>query len=155
MKSKNKAKWILMIIIACMTVISCTTKTVYHHYRSINDDKWNRTDTVFFTLPDSIENGTYFTHIGIRHTVSYPYRDLWLSVSLPGKTEPDTVQLYLANDRGNWNSNGTASGYYQYETDGPSFIYNEGCDSVIKVSHIMKGFTLPAITDIGLKITRE
>ena len=87
--------------------------------------------------------------------MSYPYRDLWLSVSLPGKTEPDTVQLYLANDRGNWNSNGTASGYYQYETDGPSFIYNEGCDSVIKVSHIMKGFTLPAITDIGLKITRE
>ena len=102
-----------------------------------------------------VDTGIYSTKIGVRHTVSYPYRDLWLSVSLPDKGKSDTVHLYLANERGNWNGNGTASGYYQYEADGPIFNYGESSDSVIKICHIMKGFVLPSISDIGISISRS
>lgn len=144
-------KYIFVAI--CAILASCSTNTVYHRYYPIENNEWKRTDTIFFTLHDSIGYGTYNTKIGVRHTVSYPYRDLWLTVSLPNKEKIDTIHLYLANERGNWNGNGTASGYYQYETEGPIFHYKENSDSVIKVSHIMKGFTLPSITDIGISIS--
>lgn len=143
-----------IIIAICAILASCSTNTVYHRYYPIDKNGWKRTDTIFFTLNDSIGIGTYNTRIGIRHTVSYPYRDLWLSVSLPDKEKSDTVHLYLANERGNWNGNGTASGFYQYEADGPIFNYRESSDSIIKICHIMQGFTLSSITDIGISISR-
>lgn len=146
-------KYIIFAIFAILA--SCSTNTVYHRYYPIEENGWKRTDTIFFILSDSIDTGTYNTKIGVRHTVSYPYRDLWLSVSLPNKEKSDTVHLYLANERGKWSGNGTASGYYQYEADGPIFNYNESSDSIIKICHIMKGYTLSSITDIGISISRS
>lgn len=151
--SASPRKYIFIAI--CIILASCSTNTVYHRYYPIEENGWKKADTIFFTLHDSIDKGTYSTKIGIRHTVSYPYRDLWLSVSLPNKEKSDTVHLYLANERGNWNGNGTASGYYQYESDGPVFDYRESSDSLIKVCHIMKELTLPSITDIGISISRR
>lgn len=144
-----------IFIAICAILASCSTNTVYHRYYPIEGNGWKRTDTISFTLNDSLDTGIYSTKIGVRHTVSYPYRDLWLSVSLPDKEKSDTVHLYLANERGNWNGNGTASGYYQYESDGPIFNYRESSDSVIKICHIMKGFILPSISDIGISISRS
>ena len=122
-----------IFIAICAILVSCSTNTVYHRYYPIEGNGWKRTDTIFFTLNDSLDTGIYNTKIGVRHTVSYPYRDLW----------------------GNWNGNGTASGYYQYEADGPIFNYRESSDSVIKICHIMKGFILPSISDIGISISRS
>ena len=63
---------------------SCTNNTAYHHYIPIKTESWCKTDTLYFTLPDSMPSGYYNSRIGIRHTVDYPYRDLWLSVHFPG-----------------------------------------------------------------------
>lgn len=156
MKVTTKAAIIyanILVIFSCLIMASCTNNTAYHHYIPIKTELWCKTDTLYFTLPDSMPSGYYNSRIGIRHTVDYPYRDLWLSVHFPGNEKADTVHLYLVNERGNWNSNGTASGYYQYETDCTNFHYEHSADSVIKVSHIMEDFYLKAITDVGIKIT--
>lgn len=147
--------YINILITVCAIITSCTTNTVYHHYYPIKDDGWARTDTVYYSIPDSMKTGLYETRIGIRHTVNYPYRDLWLSLELPNRLKADTIHLYLVNDRGNWNGNGTAGGYYQYETIGPEFNYTDTSDSLIKIYHIMNGFKLPHISDIGLKIIKK
>lgn len=144
-----------LLISLCSVLVSCTSNTVYHHYNRINDNGWKKTDTIYFILHDSIEEGTYATKIGIRHTIEYPYRDLWLSISLPNKKETDTIHINLANERGNWNGSGTASGYYQYETEGPTLNYKLHSDSIIKVWHIMKGGTVQSITDLGIKLTKN
>lgn len=152
MKIKVKPILPYIFVLSGIITISCTTRTVYHHYNSIDGETWNKTDTASFILPDSMKEGEYNIIIGIRHTAYYPYRDLWLSLILPDKETADTVHLYLANDRGNWNGNGTASGYYQYEADGPAFNYANQKDSIIKLSHIMKESYLPYISDVGIKI---
>lgn len=138
----------------CCIIISCTTGTVYHHYIPIENNKWLKADTFFFAMPDSMETGVYKTKIGVRHTVSYKYKDLWISIGNNESRKTDTVHLELANKRGNWNSNGTASGYYQYETLGPEIYYKQGQDSIIKVWHIMKDASIENITDVGIKVYR-
>lgn len=61
-------------------------------------DGWNKSDTLVYTLPNSIPAGNYEAEIGIRYQESYPYRDIWLGVS--HNTEDtltyvtDTLQLF-------------------------------------------------------------
>lgn len=152
----NKKK-IIYIISILFTIIlySCTTNTVYHKYNTIQEETWNREDTLYFTISDSIESGTYNTEIGIRHTASYPYKDLWLSVVTPNRDKADTIHVYLTNDRGNWNSNGSTGGYFQYSVSGIDLNYRSSADSIIKVCHIMNDNHLKGITDIGIKISRK
>lgn len=144
-----------ILISLCTLFTCCTPNTVYHHYYPIADEGWKRTDTIFFILNDSIETGNYNTHIGIRHIIDYPYRDLWLSIQMPNQKKPDTIHMFIANERGNWNGSGTAGGYYQFESEGPIFKRHNSSDSIIKIWHIMKERALPSITDVGIKITND
>ena len=142
-----------LVFAACMVITSCNGNIVYHRYMTTNQEGWNCKDTLIFRL-DSLKAGNYNTYIGIRHTESYPYRDLWLSVSTMNGGKNDTLHIYLANDRGNWNSNGSTGGFYQYETNGPLLHYINKTDSVIKITHVMRDNPLKYITDIGLKISK-
>ena len=150
-------KKIIYIISILFTVIlySCTTNTVYHKYNTIPEGLWERKDTLYFTISDSIESRIYSTEIGIRHTASYPYKDLWLSVFTPNKKKADTIHVYLTNDRGNWNSNGSTGGYFQYTVSGTDLNYLSSADSIIKICHIMNDNPLKGVTDIGIKIYRK
>lgn len=147
----NKKIYYAIAMTMCCIIISCTTGTVYHHYIPI-ENKWMKADTFFFAMPDSMETGVYKTKIGVRHTVTYKYKDLWISIGNNENSKTDTVHLELANKRGNWNSNGTASGYYQYEIQGPDIYHKQGQDSIIKIWHIMKDASIENITDVGIKI---
>lgn len=139
------------ILVAIM--YSCSTNTVYHRYLPTDDKGWSREDTLSFVLPDSMKTGMYHTEIGIRHTEAYPYKDIWLSILLPQSDKADTIHIYLANDRGNWNSNGSTGGYFQYSVNATEFSYSPSQNYTIKISHIMNDNPLQGISDIGLKIT--
>ena len=145
----------IIIFIITLLACSCSTDTVYHKYQPINKNGWNRNDTISFIMPDSMKNGVYNAEIGIRHTESYKYMDLWLSAVFPQSNKADTFHVFLANDRGNWNSSGSTGGFFQISTESLKFNYIPSEDSVIRIYHIMKDNPLLEITDIGLKITKE
>lgn len=145
----------IFALILAVIVCSCSSDTVYHKYQPIDIEGWKKNDTISFIMPDSMKNGVYNAEIGIRHTESYKYMDLWLSAVFPNSNKADTFHVFLANDRGNWNSSGSTGGFFQISTESIKFNYMSRQDSVIKVYHIMKDNPLPEITDVGLKITRE
>ena len=113
-------------IISVLCLLACQTGTVYFNYEPIAEEGWSKTDTLHYYLPDSLSLGTYQLAIGVRHSGKYPYRDLWLELTqhMPNtkgtsrwKEHRDTIHIYLANEKGNWNGTGTTSGYYQLLTD--------------------------------------
>ena len=73
---KNKLTWLPIIILA-----ACQNNIIYHSYTPVPLDGWNKSDTLVYTLPNSIPAGNYEAEIGIRYQESYPYRDIWLEVS--------------------------------------------------------------------------
>lgn len=101
----------------CLLLAACNSNTVYHSYQSIPTMGWSKGDTLVYTLPTSIPTGTYKMTIGIRHQENYPYRDLWLGISQSAKDtltySTDTLQLFLADETGNWNGDGPG-GLYQF-----------------------------------------
>lgn len=103
-------------------VYACQNDTVYYTYNPVPDQGWKREDTLHFCIPDTLKSGIYNLEVGVRHSVKYPYRDLWLELTqyIPGDSpddgwekKKDTIHLYLANDKGNWNGTGTTGGHFQ------------------------------------------
>ncbi len=93
----------LTIAVVCL-LAACQGNTIYHSYQPVPTEGWAKSDTLVYTLPDSIQAGNYLAEINIRCHESYPYRNLWLAIdynlqdSLTFTT--DTLQLFVANIKG-------------------------------------------------------
>ena len=102
---KNKLTWLPILILA-----ACQNNIIYHSYAPVPLDGWDKSDTLVYTLPNSIPAGNYEAEIGIRYQESYPYRDIWLEVSHNTKDTltyvTDTLQLFLVDEAGNKTGNG-------------------------------------------------
>lgn len=125
MKSCHLLKAIFVATVSLLTS-ACQTDTAYYTYLPIPNDGWEKTDTLEFLIPDSLSGQTYELGIGIRHREKYQYRDIWLELtqSLPVRDslqtkwieKRDTFHIYLADEKGKWNSSGTTGGFYQLLT---------------------------------------
>ena len=151
---KNKLTWLPIIILA-----ACQNNIIYHSYTPVPLDGWNKSDTLVYTLPNSIPAGNYEAEIGIRYQESYPYRDIWLEVSHNTKDTltyvTDTLQLFLVDEAGNKTGNGLC-GLYQcdlpYKASIP--IRTEGSARTFRIVHIMTDNPLTGISDIGIRLRK-
>ena len=160
----HKLLWLIKNKIACLPIIyllltACHSNTVYHSYQSIPTTGWSKSDTLVYTLPNSIPAGNYEAEIGIRYQESYPYRDIWLGVS--HNTEDtltyvtDTLQLFLVDEAGNKTGNGLC-GLYQCNLPYKAFIpiRTEGSARTFRIVHIMTDNPLTGISDIGIQLRK-
>lgn len=150
---------IFIVVLLVALFASCGRDTVYHSYRPVSNDGWQREDTLLFALPSSIPGGDYDVEIGLRHHEDYPYRDLWLAYGFASdvsKSLADSVQLTLAYESGNWHGNG-AAGLYQYSSLSPRPIHlmDERTDSVLRIVHLMKDEPLKGICDVGIRLIKR
>lgn len=154
--TKNK---IACLPIVCLLLAACNSNTVYHSYQSIPTMGWSKGDTLVYTLPTSIPTGTYKMTIGIRHQENYPYRDLWLGISQSAKDtltySTDTLQLFLADETGNWNGDGPGGLYQFTRFYTPSFtIAQDSASRSIRIVHIMTDNPLKGISDVGIRLEK-
>ena len=149
---KNKLTWLPIIILA-----ACQSHTVYHSYKPIPLDGWNRSDTLVYALPHSIPAGMYEVEVGIRYQEFYPYRDIWLGIS--HNTEDtlayatDTLHLFLTDEAGNKTGH-SPCGLYQCELPYKAFIpiRTEGNTRTFRIVHLMTDNPLTGISDIGIRL---
>lgn len=141
-------------LVLCCILSGCRKDTRYHHYCHIPMGEWGRADTLVYRLPQTFTYHTFGLEIGVRNTETYPYRDLWLAVIHPlsPAIHPDTVRLWLADDQGNWNGEGTANSLYQY-TQFAGTITCYPADSVLQIVHLMGDSILSGVSDVGMKLT--
>lgn len=139
---------------------ACHTDTRFHEYRSVSEgDGWDKSDTLVFDLPSEVVGGTYQMEIGIRHTGSYPYRDIWLSVTqgegAPLFSHTDTLHIFLADENGRWNQHeGAIGGLYQlvYRCDSPVVLAADSLARSFRVTHLMRQNPLPGVSDVGVRL---
>ena len=131
-------------------IYACQSDTIYYTYVPISDKGWSKQDTLLFTLPDSLIPGNYSLEVGVRHSGKYAYRDLWLELTqyIPNLSSPkewkvkkDTVHIYLASEKGNWNGTGTTGGHFQLLIPSGNFTFpdkqyksNEDNDSQVTMN---------------------
>lgn len=147
-KHKAMNKWAGILILFLLLTVSCQDNTIYHSFQPVNATGWNKSDTLCFSLPDSIYSPHYQYEVGIRHKDSYPYRDIWLTIN------QDTIHLYLADSIGNWKGNGIGE---MRQVTYPIQLNTLQGDSIssFRITHIMQDNPIHGIHDIGIRIKKK
>ena len=90
----------------------------------------------------------------VRHTESYPYQNMWLFCQLSNDTAAiwtDTIEFYLADDRGRWLGNGSQ----QIEMPvlfAQSYQFPDTGKYVFTIQHGMREERLRGVSDVGVII---
>jgi len=89
----------------------------------------------------------------VRHTECYPYQNMWLF--LGDSLHRDTIEFYLADDRGNWLGD-KHHGFIEMPV-----LYEESKHYVdsgvyhLDIQHAMRDTLLRGITDIGVEVVKK
>lgn len=107
--SNNKILY-LLVFIAC-TLTSCNDYCVYNQCNNIDNYAWHKDSAQAFSPAINDTVGQYNVLITVRHDTEYPYQNLWLfvkSTSPDGIAVQDTVECYLADNRGKFLGDGVS-----------------------------------------------
>lgn len=156
---RNLTAVILLLLVAALTgscskqgnVTDLRLPSGYSDFRELPGNGWCYDDTLTFVTPAAAGE----MRVAVRHSSQYPYRNLWLEVSLtaPGTSAPryrDTVELELADPFGLWRGTGVGPTRQCEAVVAPRVRIDSG--TVVNVRHIMRLDTLPAVSQAGIFI---
>jgi len=145
----------LIYILLPLLLIGCKGNNVFTGSERVDEDGW-RMDSIYsfkFDIKDTTK--AYQIKFLVRNTPAYKYQNLWLFVK---KVDPDfvsksdTVQMFLADDFGNWLGSGLGSiysGEYLYKD---SMHFSQPGTYQYFIRHGMRTDSLEGIHDIGLSV---
>lgn len=146
-------KRIIPILISSLLVLSSCNRTVFSEFQAVPAMGW-AADSAFrfdYNIADSTDS--YCILINVRHTETYPYQNMWLFVS--DSLHEDTLEFYLADDRGRWLGN-THHGYIEmpvlYEE---AYRFSAGGKKQLRIRHGMRDEVLHGVSDIGVIIEKN
>ncbi len=147
---------------ALFFLMACQENIFYHSYQPVHPAGWYKSDTLTYPFPTDLAlDSSYNFQVGIRHTDSYIYRDLWLAISPIQRDslaipQTDTLHIYLADATGSWKGKGIGEIRQYSETIQIPSLKNHS-DSIkgYHIIHLMKDHPLKGIQNIGLCIQKK
>jgi len=155
-KGINRYPFIL-ILTSFVTILSCNTNVVYTDSLSMPGKKWELMNMASFRVPvtDTLNsNNVSFT---IRTGSSYPFRNIYLFVSTTspeGKSITDTLQYFLADEKGKWYGKGFGDIHELILPYKSNVYFPVSGTYLFTVRHGMRTEELTGVYDFGIRITR-
>ena len=150
----KKYLYILLLFLGLMSLAtSCSTDVAYSRFSPMKSREWHMDSVVCFDYPIVDTTVDYHMVVYVRHTERYPYQNMWLF--LGDSVQRDTIEFYLADDRGQWlgdRRNGFIEMPVLYEEHrhfADTGMYR------LEIQQGMRDSVLRGITDIGLEIRRN
>lgn len=145
-------KRIVLTVLSSLTLVACTNKVMFADYQSVPVTGWSADSVLTFRAPVTDTTHAYNILLHIRHTDAYPYQNMWLFTGQNG-LPADTLELFLADDRGRWLGDGHA-------TIAMPVLYRENVrftDSVytLTIQHGMRNLLLYGVSEIGVEIRQN
>lgn len=99
----------VFVILLSLLFTSCNKNVIYTEYRKFNENEWYAKEKAVFDV--DVKDNTSLNNISlmVRHADAYPYSNifLFLETTYPdGKIEKDTLEVILANAKGEWMGSG-------------------------------------------------
>ena len=141
-----------ILMVACLCLTACNSDVVYSHFVPVSSEKWHADSIAEFDYHIADTTVNYRMLIYVRHTERYPYQNMWLFVE--DETMTDTIEFYLADDRGNWLGD-SHNGFIEMPVlfDSNKHFADTGMYH-IAIQHGMRDSLLRGVTDIGLELER-
>ena len=148
---------IFLYLLLSSMILSCTGSTVFHSYKPLPREGWERRDTVCFSLPKATEDTDATLTIGLRTVAHVGLQDIVLAVEQASETGDDsrcdTIRYPLADAEGNALARGVNS--HQYEDRQLPLRLQSGKECHIRIRHLMTREVIPGITEVGIRVDRQ
>ena len=144
-----------VIGLAVLTVLfsSCKNDIVYSRFSSIPSEKWAIDSVAQFEYAITDTHNDYRMFVYVRHTERYPYQNMWLFVG--DSLYRDTIEFYLADDRGQWLGNKHHGFIEMPVLLEENYHFADSGKYFLTVQHGMRDSILRGVTDIGLEIIKN
>ena len=144
----------LSIVIGLLMLLpSCRKNTVYSQFVPISSGEWAVDSVASFDYTITDNSVDYQMVIYVRHTERYPYQNMWLFIG--DGQHKDTIEFYLADDRGQWLGN-KHHGFIEmpvlYEA---AKHFPDTGSYALTVQHGMRDSLLRGVMDVGVEITKN
>jgi gliding motility-associated lipoprotein GldH len=98
-----------ILVIASLMFTGCNKNVVYTKYITFENNEWYAKNKAVFEVDMSDNQSLHNISLMIRHADSYPYSNVFLFVTSKypdGKVMKDTMEIILANSKGEWQGSG-------------------------------------------------
>lgn len=141
---------VLLIATAC---VSCDNRKIAcYSYTSVSVNDWERSDEVTINVDTIRETSDYNAKIGLRSTLEFPFRYLWLRVKIdmenPAFSSVDTLKCAITDSKGNKNGGGFS--LFEEQFNLKKLKLEKGQYGKVSIRHIMRRTPLPGVSDVGL-----
>lgn len=149
---------IFLLLAIVFFISACNRNIVYSQYHSFPENEWRLNDRAVFDLEITDVQTLNNISLMVRHADTYPYNNLFLFVTTAypdGKVITDTMEVILANQKGEWQGSGAGDIYdvkvpikknVRFVLPGKyKFTFEQG----------MRVDPLPMIMDFGLEIEKS
>lgn len=143
--------WLIGIM---MLLTSCRSDIVYSQFIPMAiSNQWHEDSIAQFDYAITDTSVDYRILVYVRHTERYPYQNMWLFINNGAMN--DTIEFYLADDRGQWLGN-KHHGFIEMPV-----LIEENCHYPdtgvyhLAIQHAMRDSLLRGVTDIGVEILKN
>lgn len=157
---KNKLVYILLV---SLFFLSCNKNRVFDEYKNINGS-WKKTDTISFSFDHADTIKPYNLFLNVRSNNDYPYRNLYLIVSLKqpdNLVKTDTLEYLMANPDGSLMGEGFSDMKESKLWYQENFIFKKTgkynisiLQAVRETGEVLGVQDLKGITDVGFRIEK-
>lgn len=146
--------WSLVIglIALAASLTSCRNDIVYSRFYSIQSDKWHVDSVAQFDYTIDDKEASYNVLVYIRHSELYPYQNMWLFAG--DSLWRDTIEFYLADDRGQWLGNKHHGFIEMPVLLEQNMHYTDTGIYHMTIQHGMRDSLLRGVMDVGLEIVK-
>lgn len=145
----------LFVVLISILMISCGRNIIFTDSAAIPGNLWEIGNVQRFQVPvkDTVNSDDIF--FTIRTGSSYPYRNIYLFVTTTspvGKSITDTLQYYLADEKGNWLGKGFGDIHELVLPYKTNVFFPVSGTYLIQVQHGMRVKELKGVYDFGIKV---
>ena len=149
----------IMAVIAVMAVsvlvAACSSRTVFSEFRNIPLSGWDKDSVLVYEVGITDTVATYDVVLSLRHGQNYPYQNIWFFVENGLTEQTDTLEYYLADQRGRWLGNGFGDRHEMPCLIDQNVRFPHSGEYVFKVHHGMREDLLQGVTEVGLTVEKQ
>jgi gliding motility-associated lipoprotein GldH len=151
-------KNIFISLFICIICCSCNKDAIYRKYIALPGNIWDVNKPLVFDIPISDTINKYNIFLTIRNLDGYGFSNLYLFIDIISpahKTERDTFQYILADDRGRWVGNGLGDLWDSKELFKMNSRFSKSGMYKFILTQAMRVDSLPDIMDAGISIEQS
>ena len=145
---------VLILCTAFVAFSSCRKGVVYSEFIAIPSGEWHEDALPEFVFNIEDKEAAYDLLLYVRHTERYPYQNMWLFVRGNSQQYNDTIEFYLADDRGRWLGDKHHGFIEMPVLLEQNYHFPDTGRFCFTVQHGMRDSLLRGVTDVGMEIVK-